>query len=101
MHILLVHIHIKEEFLDEFKAATLDNARNSAREAGVVRFDVLQQADDPTKFTLVEVYRTPADHGSHRETAHYLRWRDSVSAMMAEPRIGVKYFNLFPEDINW
>jgi autoinducer 2-degrading protein len=101
MHILLVHIHVKAEFLEEFKLMTLDNAQNSVQEAGVVRFDVLQQPEDVTKFALIEVYRSPEDHQKHRETAHYLRWRDGVAVMMAVPRIGTKFVNLFPGDNDW
>jgi (4S)-4-hydroxy-5-phosphonooxypentane-2,3-dione isomerase len=101
MHIVLVHVHVKPEHLDAFKAATLDNARNSLLEPGVVRFDFLQQAEDPTRFTLVEVYKTPEDQLRHRETRHYLTWRDAVPDMMAETRVGIKYANLFPEDSSW
>ena len=101
MHVLLVHLRVKPEFVEAFKEAILDNAQNSIQEAGVVRFDVLQQADDETRFTLVEVYRSAADHASHRETAHYLRWRDAVADMMAEPRQGIRYMNVFPPDDQW
>ncbi len=101
MHILLVHIHVKPEALEAFQRATLDNAQNSVQEPGVVRFDFLQQAEDPSRFTLVEVYRTPEDHARHRETAHYLRWRSTVEEMMAEPRQGIKYRAVFPTDAGW
>ena len=101
MHIVLVHIHVKPEKLEEFIAATIENARNSILEAGVVRFDFLQQSDDPTQFTLVEVYQRPEDQLSHRETKHYLIWRDTATEMMAEPRIGIKYKNILPHDEEW
>jgi (4S)-4-hydroxy-5-phosphonooxypentane-2,3-dione isomerase len=101
MHILLVYIHVKPEALDAFLPATLDNATNSLQEAGVVRFDLIQQAEDPTRFTLVEVYRSPEDHARHRETAHYLRWRSAVEEMMAEPRRGIQYRAVFPDDAGW
>lgn len=101
MHVLLVHIHVRPEKIADFKNAILENARNSINEAGVVRFDVLQQADDPTRFTLVEIYKNPEAHLLHRETPHYLIWRDTVTDWMAEPRIGIKYSNLFPEDTGW
>ena len=101
MHILLVHIHVKPEALDAFQRATVENARNSLNEAGVVRFDVIQQTEDPTRISLVKVYRTPDDHTRHRETAHYLRWRSEVEEMMAEPRLGIKHRNIFPEDEAW
>lgn len=98
MHIVLVHIHVKPDNLDEFIAASQVNARNSIKEPGVVRFDFLQQKEDPNQFLLVEMYRTPEDADRHKETSHYLVWRDTVADMMAEPRQGVKYENLFPDD---
>jgi quinol monooxygenase YgiN len=91
MHIVHVHVHVKPDQVEAFQAATLDNARNSTQEPGVLRFDVLQQADDPARFLLVEIYRGTDDQLKHRETAHYLRWRDAVADMMAEPRQAVKY----------
>ena len=91
MLIVHVFVHVKSDFLDAFTAATLENARQSVEEPGVVRFDVIQQADDPTRFVLVEIYRTAADPARHKETAHYLTWRDAVEPMMAEPRRSVKY----------
>ena len=101
MHIVHVHVHVKPEFVEAFRRATLENAANSVQEPGVARFDVIQETDDPTSFVLVEVYRTPADAGKHKETAHYAKWRDSVAEMMVEPRWGVKYANLFPDDEGW
>lgn len=101
MHVLIVQIHVKPEAVTAFKEAIEDNAANSRKEPGVVRFDVLQQVEDPTRFLLVEVYRTPADHASHRETPHYNRWREAVVDMMAEDRIGTKYVNLSPADEVW
>ena len=101
MHIVLVHIHVTPDKILDFKTAILDNARNSILEDGVIRFDVFQQADDPTKFTLVEIYKNAAAHLAHRETKHYLLWRDTVTDWMAEPRVGIKYSNLFPEDSDW
>ena len=91
MLIIHVQVHVKPECVDAFKAATLENARHSVQEAGVMRFDFVQQQDDPTRFVLVEVYRTPEDQLKHRETAHYPKWRDTVASMMAEPRQSVKY----------
>jgi quinol monooxygenase YgiN len=95
MYIVHVHIHVKPEYIEAFKEATLENARNSIQEPGVVRFDVLQQADDPTRFVLVEVYRTPEDPARHKETAHYNRWRAVAEPMMAEPRTRVVYSDIF------
>jgi len=101
MHIVLVHVHVKPEMIQQFIEATSENARNSIQEAGVVRFDFLQQAEDPTRFTLVEVYKTPDDQLKHRETRHYNVWKDAATDMMAEPRVGVKYKNLLPPDEAW
>jgi (4S)-4-hydroxy-5-phosphonooxypentane-2,3-dione isomerase len=101
MHILHVSIRVKPECLDAFKAATLANARASRQEPGIARFDVVQNADDPARFMLLEVYRSPAGHVAHRETAHYATWRDAVAPMMAEPRTATKFINLFPDDAGW
>jgi quinol monooxygenase YgiN len=98
MHILIVQIHVKADSIEAFREASLENARNSLQEPGVVRFDVLQQQDDPTRFVLYEVYREPDDHAKHRESAHYLRWQDTVAPMMAGERTRAKYTNLFPAD---
>ena len=91
-----VYIHVKPDRIEEFKRATLENARNSLKEPGVARFDFLQQKDDPNRFVLIEVYRTPEDPARHKETAHYQKWRDAVADWMAEPRKGVSYEALFP-----
>ena len=101
MLVVLVHCHIKPEHIGAFQAASLENARNSIQEPGIVRFDVIQQDDDPTRFVLVEIYRTPAAPAQHKETQHYLTWRDTVVDMFVEPRVGVKYHNLFPDDSTW
>lgn len=101
MVIALVHIHVKVDMLDAFIEATNENARNSRLEPGIARFDFLQQADDPTRFTMVEVFRSEDAPVKHRETAHYLQWRDAVTDMMAEPRMGIKYINISPDDSAW
>ena len=101
MIIVHVFVHVKPEFVDAFIDATLENTRNSVREPGVVRFDLVQQDDDATRFLLIEIYRTPADSASHKETPHYATWRDTVAPMMAEPRRSVKYHTLFPEPVDW
>jgi len=101
MLVVHVHVHVKPEFVEPFKEATLENARNSVQEPGIARFDVIQQLDDPTRFVLVEVYRTPDDPAEHKKTAHYQAWRDTVAEMMAEPRSSVKYDNVFPDDEGW
>jgi (4S)-4-hydroxy-5-phosphonooxypentane-2,3-dione isomerase len=101
MLIVHVHVHVKPECIEAFKQATADNARASLQEPGIARFDAVQQMEDPTRFTLVEAYRTPGDPAKHKETAHYATWRDTVAPMMAEPRTSVKYTNVFPSDDNW
>jgi quinol monooxygenase YgiN len=95
---LIVHINVvvRPEFIEAFKAATVENARQSVQEPGVARFDVAQQLDDPSRFIFTEVYRTPDGQAAHRETAHYQKWRDSVAPMMAEPRTSVKLAPVFP-----
>ena len=101
MLIVLVHVHVKPEFVEAFKQASIGNASNSVKEPGIARFDVIQNTDDPTKFILVEVYKSDEAPVAHKETAHYAKWRDTVTEMMAEPRQGIKYTNLFPTDENW
>lgn len=101
MLIVHVFVHVKPDCVEAFKTASLENARHSVREPGIARFDVIQQADDPTRFVLVEVYRTVEATAQHKETAHYAQWRDTVAEMMAEPRSSVKYTNLFPADTGW
>ena len=101
MLIVHVHVHVHADQVEAFREATLANARASVQEPGIARFDVLQQEDDPTRFVLVEVYRSPDAPARHKETAHYLRWRDAVAPMMASPRSGVRHANLFPDDSGW
>lgn len=101
MRIVHVHVKVKPESIAAFREATLANARASVREPGIARFDVCQQDDDPTRFVLVEVYRDADAPARHKETAHYATWRDAVADMMAEPRRGVKFTNLFPDDAGW
>lgn len=96
MLIVHVFVHVKADQVEAFKTATIDNAANSILEPGCARFDVIQQADDPTHFVLVEHYRNEGAPALHRETAHYQRWRDAVAPMMAEPRKSTKYANVFP-----
>ena len=101
MRVVHVHVHVKPEQIEPFREATLENARESLKEPGIARFDVVQQADDPARFTLVEAYRTPEAPAAHKATAHYLKWRDAVADWMAEPRTSVKYANVFPADVDW
>ncbi len=98
---LIVHVHVRvsPDAVDAFVAASLENARQSVQEPGVVRFDVVQQDDDPTRFLLVEIYRTADDPARHKATAHYATWRDAVESMMAEPRRSVRYRAHFPAEV--
>jgi autoinducer 2-degrading protein len=98
MLIVHVQIQVKPEFIDAFREASVENARHSVQEPGIARFDVIQQVDDPARFALVEIYRSPEATAKHRETAHYAKWRDTVAPMMAEPRRRMEYTNLFPGD---
>src|SRR5690348_16480371 len=101
MLVVHVHVRVKPEFVDRFREATLENARQSVREPGIARFDVMQQQDDPARFVLVEAYRTPDATVAHKLTRHYEVWRDAVAPMMAEPRSSAKFTNVFPEDKSW
>ncbi len=101
MHILLVHLHVKPEHLEEFKQATIVNADNSRKEPGLARFDVLQQADDPTRFVFVEAYYNPEGHAKHRETEHYNTWNAKTADWLFEPRTRAVYQNVSPPDQDW
>jgi (4S)-4-hydroxy-5-phosphonooxypentane-2,3-dione isomerase len=101
MYIVHVFIHVKAEKLNEFESATLENALKSRHEPGVARFDVIQQIDDPTRFVLVEIYRSQEDAAKHKETAHYNRWREVAEPMMAEPRSRNIYKSVSPDDAGW
>jgi autoinducer 2-degrading protein len=101
MLIVHVHVRVKPESVEKFKTATLENGRASIQEPGIARFDVVQEQDDATHFVLVEVYRTAEAPAAHRETAHYLKWRDTVEPMMAEPRQRALYNAVFPDAEGW
>ncbi len=101
MFIVHVFVHVKPDQVEAFQTATIENARNSLQEPGFARFDIVQQLDEPSRFVLVEVYRTPDDPARHKETAHYQKWRDTVADMMTEPRKSVKYANVFPDEQAW
>lgn len=96
MHVVFVHVHVKADHREEFVEATLENARHTIEEPGNLRFDVVEQTDDPNRFVLYEVYRDEAGMNAHKETGHYARWREAVAPWMAEPRRGVKHVSLFP-----
>jgi autoinducer 2-degrading protein len=101
LHIALVHVHVRPDRVEDFRQASFLNASESRREPGVVRFDVLQETEDASRFVLVEVFRSPAAAAAHRETPHYQRWRDTVNELMAEPRTNRKYVNASPDDGGW
>lgn len=101
MFIVHVFIHVKPECIEDFTTATLANVRNSIKEPGIARFDFIEQLDDPSRFVLVEVYRTLEDAARHKETAHYADWRDTVTHMMAEPRTNIKFSPIQPEEDGW
>lgn len=101
MYIVHVHVKVKPESIQDFSNASFENASNSILEPGVIRFDVIQEIENPEQFVLVEVYKTVEDAGKHKETAHYLKWRDRVAEMMAQPRVGIKYSNIFPTENEW
>ena len=98
MLIVHVHIQVQADQVEAFKAACVENSRNSLLEPGIARFDVLQQNDDPTRFLLVEIYRTAEAPAAHKQTYHYQKWAETVSGMMAAPRSSVKFTKIYPED---
>lgn len=91
-----VFIRVKAERLEEFLALSVDNASHTVKEPGALRFDVLQQQDDPTRIVFVESYRDAAGHAAHKETDHYRRWKAAAEEMMAEPRKSIRYDQIFP-----
>ena len=92
----IVHVYVKPDNVAAFIAATKENHENSIHEAGNLRFDILQDGQDPAKFVLYEAYESEAAAAKHKETAYYLKWRDTVAPFMAKPREGVKHSILFP-----
>jgi (4S)-4-hydroxy-5-phosphonooxypentane-2,3-dione isomerase len=96
MHTTIVYVHVNPDCIDAFVQACKANHESSVKEAGNRRFDVLQSADDPTRFILYEAYATAEDAAAHKQTAHYQAWRAAVAEMMAEARQGVGYKGLFP-----
>ena len=101
MFIVHVHVRVKPESIEAFRHASIENAQQSIQESGIARFDVVQQRDDLTRFVLVEVYRDEQATAAHKETAHYLKWRNAVADMMAEPRSSVKFGSVFPSSTGW
>ncbi|HWD19582.1 MAG TPA: putative quinol monooxygenase [Verrucomicrobiae bacterium] len=90
MVIVHIQIHVRVECAEAFIIATRENAQASVREPGIARFEFSRRVDDPNRFVLVEHYRDEAAARAHKETAHYLKWRDTVAPMMAEPRTSVR-----------
>ena len=101
MVVIHVHAHVRPDAVEAFRDATIRNAAHSVQEPGIARFDVIQQHDDPSRFVLVEVYRSAEAVAAHKQTAHYATWRDAVAPLMAEPRTGIKYSNVFPDETGW
>lgn len=96
MHVTLVHVRVKSEHVQAFIDATRRNHEGSVQEPGCLRFDVVQSTEEPDRFVLYEAYRSAEDAAAHKQTAHYLAWRDAVADWMAEPRKGVPYVGLLP-----
>ncbi len=96
MYVTIVYVSVKPGNVEAFKEACRLNHEGSVREPGSVRFDILQSADEPTRFVLYEAYKTQQDAAAHKETPHYLAWRETVADWMAEPRQGVTYQDIFP-----
>ena len=101
MVIVHVYVHVKQESVEAFKEAIRANARGSVQEPGVIRFDVIQQADDPTRFVLMEIYRDADAPAKHKETDHFKTWLAAATDMMAEPRTRQSFMAVFPEDAGW
>ena len=96
MHVTLVHVHVLPDHIDDFIRASEANHAASIQEPGNLRFDILQSSDDAARFVLYEAYRSAGDAAAHKETAHYLAWRESVADWMAEPRQGIPFNGLVP-----
>ncbi len=101
MYIVQVFIHVKPDKMADFEAATIANAEETAREPLVARFDLVRQLDDPTRYALLEVYRSKEGHAQHKETTHYKRWAAAAEPMLVEPRTRTMYENVHPDDSGW
>jgi autoinducer 2-degrading protein len=98
MIVTCVYVHVKPDDITRFIDATAANHLESLKEPGNLRFDLIQQANDPTQFMIYEAYESETIAADHRTTAHYLKWRDIVQDYMAQPRHGVKYKIIEPND---
>jgi (4S)-4-hydroxy-5-phosphonooxypentane-2,3-dione isomerase len=101
MYIVCVTIFVKEGDVEQFIQATLENCRETRKEKANLRFDFLRSEEDPNRFFLYEAYTTKEDFAVHQQTPHYLKWKETVAGMMAQPRQGVRHYNIFPEDLQW
>ncbi|MBR9999988.1 MAG: antibiotic biosynthesis monooxygenase [Cyclobacteriaceae bacterium] len=98
MIVTFVHVWVKEDRINDFIQATLSNHSKSVREAGNLRFDVLQDSNDPAKFVLYEAYESDAAAADHKDTPHYLHWKETVADWMLKPREGIKHRIIAPAD---
>lgn len=98
MLVIHVHIKVKEKHIEMFKTISMENAKKSMLEPGIVRFDILQNNEEPTRFVLNEIYRNLEATAAHKETLHYKKWRDEMENLMSEPRFSEKLTNIFPDD---
>jgi autoinducer 2-degrading protein len=98
MIVTFVHIWIKPEYIDDFIVASTENHQHSIKEPGNLRFDLVQDANDASKFVIYEAYASDADAAAHKETAHYNKWRTTVADWMAKPRVGEKHIIIAPTD---
>ncbi|HOP65205.1 MAG TPA: antibiotic biosynthesis monooxygenase [Spirochaetota bacterium] len=101
MIVTCVKIYVKKEHIDDFIKATIENHKNSVKEPGNLRFDVLQSIEHPSEFTLYEAYRSDEDAAAHKDTAHYSLWRDTVASWMDKPREGTPHRVIAPDDDMW
>ncbi len=102
MLVTIVEVYVKEEHIINFIESTIENHLNSIQEPGNLRFDVLQNKNDPTRFTLYEAYETEEASLAHKETSHYLEWREKVKDWMLKPRTGIPHQVITPwERASW
>lgn len=99
MIVTCVYVNVKSEAIDKFIELTTANHLESVKEKGNIRFDLIQQADDPARFMIYEAYETEKNAVAHKNTPHYMTWRDAVQDLMAEPRKGVRYNIIQPKNI--
>lgn len=101
--LLVIHVQLRvlPQHVDAFVSATLDNARESRKEPGIARFDLVRDRDDATRFVLVEAYRSDDAPAAHKQTAHYERWRVLVEPLLAEPRTRRSFDSVDPAPEQW